>query len=81
MPQIGKRYVVRLRVTDEQPLQYVERLVHEMTHGLSVHSRPDLDQSQSERKTKPKNKTHTSRPTLEHGEAVVLHKSFLHGQH
>ncbi len=48
MPQGGKGDVIRLRITNEQSLQYVKRLVRDMTHGFSVYRRPDLDQSPSE---------------------------------
>jgi hypothetical protein len=43
MPQIGERYVIRLRVAaNKEPLEYVERPARDMVHSLLSSRRPDL---------------------------------------
>lgn len=89
MPQIGERYVVRLRVAaNKEPLEYVERPARDMAHRLLSSRRPDLyappvPSEKKKHSTSPITgiKTHASGPTLGHGKAVALHEGFLHGQH
>ena len=93
MPQIGKRYVVRLRVAaNKEPLEYVERPTRDMAHSLLSSRRPDLCRHHlSVRKEETldgphhrnqrRRKTHASGSALGNGEAVALHEGFLHGQH